>query len=96
MALSASSCRWLQTPLIAVRNALLRATERNDDASVWAVVHVLIEQAISLTLAPNQADGIDIEEERCFATHVAGTRIEHPCPAECQFDLVQPLRVLVQ
>lgn len=56
----------------------------------------MIEQAIALTLAPNQTNQIDVEHQRGFATRLAGLGVEYPGLTKGQLDLVQPVGMLVQ
>ena len=75
---------------------LVQGNREKRGCGVGAVVHILIEQALRLALAPNQTNGVDIEDESCFATPIAGVGVEHPRFAEGLFDLVQAPGMLVQ
>ena len=56
----------------------------------------MVEQAFGLTLAANQADRIDVEQQRRLAARRAGLGIEHPRRADIQRRFVQALGMLVQ
>jgi hypothetical protein len=48
------------------------------ECGIGAVVQILIGRPLGLILAWDQTDRVDIEDQGCFATPVAGIGVEHP------------------